>query len=81
MVLADPLAVGVEASRRVGGNNMLNHHSSCNSNAQRSRSTAADSRQLGQRNCVLPVLTANRLLETAQTARGVWLRVAAVYTV
>jgi len=83
MALADPLAVRVEAgaSRRLDGNNKLNHHSSCNSNALRSRSTAADSRHLGQRNCVLPVLTVSRLLKTAQTARGVWLGVAADYTV
>jgi hypothetical protein len=83
VVLADPLAVRVEvrASHRLDGNNNLNHHSSCNSSARTSRSTASDSRHLGQRNCVLPVRTANRLLETAQTARGVWLRVAAVYTV
>jgi hypothetical protein len=83
MALADPLAVrvAVGASRRLDGNSKLNHHSSCNSSARTSRSTVSDSRHLGQRNCVLLVLTVSRLLERAQSARGVWLGVAAVCTV
>jgi hypothetical protein len=83
MALADQWAarLEVEATHRLGGNNKLNYHSSYSSSARRSRSTAPGPRSLGRRNCALHVRMGGRRLETAQTARGAWLRVSAVCTV
>jgi hypothetical protein len=72
MALADPWAARWEvgASRRLGGNNKSKHHFSCSSSGRWSHNIVARQCYFGQHNCVLPVLTVNRLPATAQTALG-----------